>query len=395
MPVAQKIQDFIQRSSWIRAMFEEGDRLRAEVGAENVYDFSLGNPDLEPPAEFNTVLQELAADLSPGMHGYMSNAGYPETRAAVAEFASKEYGKSFEAADILMTVGAGGGLNVALKTILNPGQEVVVPTPYFVEYNFYIDNHGGVIKLAETNDDFTLNLDNIEAQFSDKTRAVLINSPNNPTGVVYPKESLEALAELLKKHSEKLGHPVFLISDEPYRKLIYDGLTVPSVFENYDHVIVVTSFSKDLSLPGERIGFAAVHPDIPKKSLLMDGLILNNRILGFVNAPALMQRTVARLLNLKVDIDVYQGRRDMFIAGLTDAGYDLIRPQGAFYLFPKSPIEDDVQFTREMQKENILVVPSTGFGRPGYFRIAYCVDEKVIQKALPGFKRVRERLLVK
>ncbi|MBW2141739.1 MAG: pyridoxal phosphate-dependent aminotransferase [Deltaproteobacteria bacterium] len=392
MPVAEKIQGFIQRASWIREMFEAGDRLRAEVGPENVFDFSLGNPDVEPPVEFKNILQELAADKTTGLHGYMSNAGLPETRSAVAEYLSDEFGLNFSSDDVIMSVGAGGGLNVALKTILNPGDEVIVSSPYFVEYNFYIDNHGGEIKVVDTNPDFTLNLKNIEAAFTGKTRAVLINSPNNPTGVIYPEENIRDLSALLEGISSKVGRPVFLISDEPYRKIIYDGVVVPSVFAHYKHVISVTSYSKDLSLPGERIGFLAIHPEVPEKNLLLGGLILNTRIIGYVNAPVLMQRAVARLQGKSVDIGIYKRRRDIFVKGLKECDYDLIEPQGAFYLFPRSPIEDDVAFTREMQKENILVVPGSGFGKPGYFRLAYCVDEKMIEKALPGFKRVRERL---
>jgi len=393
MPVAKKIQEFIKRASFIREMFEAGIRLKAEKGPENVFDFSLGNPDLEPPAEFKAVLQELAADPTPGRHAYMPNAGLPEVRAKVAEFAATEYGVKFTAEDIIMTVGAGGGLNVALKTVLDPGDEVIVPKPYFVEYNFYVDNHNGVIKLVETNPDFTLNVDKIAQAATDKTRAVLINSPNNPTGAVYPEENIRELCALLEELSRKNGRPVILISDEPYRKIVYDGVGVPSIFVHYRYVLGVTSYSKDLSLPGERIGFLAVHPETPDKNLLLGGLVLNNRIIGFVNAPALMQRAVARLQGQCVDVSVYQKRRDLFVAGLKEAGYELTVPQGAFYLFPRSPIADDIAFIRELQKENILAVPGSGFGGPGYFRLAYCVPESVIERSLPGFKRARERVL--
>ncbi len=392
MPVAQKIKGFIDRSSWIREMFEAGIRLRQQVGADKVYDFSLGNPDLEPPEEFNRIMRELIEDKRTGLHAYMPNAGLPETREKIAAFASGEYGQPFTAGDIIMTVGAGGALNVALKTILDPGDEVIAPRPYFVEYDFYVDNHNGVLKRADTNPDFTLNLDNIKAQFSDKTRAVIINSPNNPTGVVYPEENLVELAKIMEEASRKTGRPIYLISDEPYRKIVYDGLTVPSVFKHYRHVICLTSYSKDLSLPGERIGFVAVHPEMPGKALVVAGLILNTRILGFVNAPALLQRAVARLQGVSVDIGIYKRRRDLFVAGLQDAGYELNVPQGAFYLFPKSPLEDDVAFVRELQKENILAVPGSGFAGPGYFRLTYCVAEKVIENSLPGFKKARDRV---
>lgn len=373
-------------------MFEAGNRLRAQIGADKVFDFTLGSPDLEPPAAFKTVLKELIADPTPGLHGYPSNAGIPEARSAVAGFLKTEFGLGFTADDVIMTVGAGGGLNVALKTILNPGDEVITPSPYFAEYNFYVDNHGGVLKLAETNPDFTLNLKNIEAAVTDRTRAVLINSPNNPTGVVYPEANIHDLSALLDRVAVRQGRPVYLISDEPYRKLVYDGVVVPSVFAHRKHVICVTSYSKDLSLPGERIGFLAVHPEVPDKQTLMAGLILSNRILGYVNAPVLMQRAVARLQGVSVDARIYQRRRDLFVAGLRDAGYQLTVPQGAFYLFPRAPIEDDVAFMREMQAENILVVPGRGFGRAGFFRLIFCTQERVIERALPGFKRVRERL---
>jgi len=393
MPVAEKIQNYMSKSSFIREMFEAGARLKAEVGPENVYDFSLGNPDLEPPDEFNQVLHELVDDATPGRHGYMSNAGLPEVRGQVAAFAAREYGQQFTADDIVMTVGAGGALNVVLKTILDPGDEVIVPKPYFVEYDFYVDNHQGVIKQARTNPDFTLNLDNVAAEATDRTRAVMINSPNNPTGVVYPEQNLRDLAELMEKISARTGRPVMLISDEPYRKIVYDGVQVPSVFTHYPYVVCVTSYSKDLSLPGERIGFIASHPDMPDKNLFMAGLILNNRILGYVNAPALMQRIVGRLQGRHVDVDIYRRRRDLFVRGLQDAGYELNVPQGAFYLFPRAPIEDDVAFIAVLQQENILAVPGSGFGGPGYFRLAYCVPEDVIERSLPGFKRARNQVI--
>jgi aspartate aminotransferase len=392
MPIAKKIEAFIQRSSFIREMFEAGARMKAQVGAENVYDFSLGNPDLSPPEKFKTVLKELIDEEAPGVHGYMNNAGWPDVRASVAEFAAKEYGQAFTADDIVMTVGAGGALNVALKTILDPGDEVIVPKPYFVEYDFYVDNHNGVLKRAATNPDFSLNLDNIMAETTEKTRAVVINSPHNPTGVVYSEQNIRDLEKLLEEISKKTGRPVYMISDEPYRKIVYNGIIVPSVFGKYPYVMSLTSYSKDLSLPGERIGFLAVHPDVPGKNMLMGGLVLNNRILGYVNAPSLMQRAVARLQGEQVDTGIYQKRRDTFVAGLKDAGYSLTVPEGAFYLFPRAPIDDDVAFVKELQKENILAVPGTGFHGPGHFRLTYCVPETVIERSLPGFKRALERV---
>ncbi len=391
MPVANKIKGFMERSSWIREMFEAGHRLKAEVGPEKVFDFTLGNPDIEPPAEFKSVLREICEDDTPGVHAYTpTNAGWPQVRDQVAEYITDEYGQKFTGGDVVMTCGAGGALNVALKTILDPGDEVIVPKPYFVEYNFYVDNHNGVIRLVETNPDFSLNIDNIAAAATDKTRAVLINSPNNPTGVVYTEKNLKELSQLLEQMSSRVGRPVFLISDEPYRKIVYDGVSVPSVFTHYPYVLSLTSYSKDLSLPGERIGFLAAHPDVPQKQLLVSGLIMNNRILGFVNAPGLMQRVVGRLQGKCVDVNVYRKRRDVFVSGLREAGYELTVPQGAFYLFPRSPVEDDVAFIAKLQEENILAVPGTGFGGPGHFRLAYCVPDDVIERSLPGFKRALE-----
>ncbi|MFH1135810.1 MAG: pyridoxal phosphate-dependent aminotransferase [Pseudomonadota bacterium] len=392
MPVAKKIEESIKRSSWIREMFEAGARLKAEIGPDKVFDFSLGNPDLEPPARFNQVIKELVEDPTPGRHAYMSNSGWPEVRAAVAAYISGEYGVGFSADDIVMTTGAGGALNVVLKTILDQGDEVLVSRPYFVEYNFYVDNHGGVIKLVDSNPDFSLNLDNVAAGLTPRTRAVLINSPNNPTGAVYSEDQIRGLSELLARHSAQVGRPVILVSDEPYRKIVYDGATVPSVFAHYANVIGLTSYSKDLSLPGERIGFLAVHPDIPNKGNLVAGLILANRILGFVNAPSLMQRVVARLQGVTVDTGVYRRRRDLFVEILRAAGLDLTVPRGAFYLFPRTPIADDVAFVRELQKENILAVPGTGFGGPGHIRLTYCVSEKVIEGSREGFARAVSRV---
>jgi aspartate aminotransferase len=271
---------------------------------------------------------------------------------------------------------------------LNPGEEVIIPSPYFVEYNFYLDNHQGVPKMVQTQSDFSLDFSAFEEAFSEKTKAVLINSPNNPTGKVYSEEDLKHLGELLVRYSDKLGRPIYLISDEPYRKIVYDGITVPSVFEAYRESFVVTSFSKDLSLPGERIGYAAVNPEMPDKQSMMAGMILCNRVIGYVNAPAFMQRAVALLLEESVDIALYQKKRDLLYDGLVASGYECIKPGGAFYLFPKTPIGDDVAFVSALQEENILTVPGSGFYGPGHIRIAYCVDDKTIENALPGFDRV-------
>jgi aspartate aminotransferase len=388
MPVAKKIQASIEKSSWIRKMFEEGMVRKAKYGAENVFDFSIGNPNLEPPAKFKEVLLDLAADTTTGVHGYMPNAGHLETRKAVAEYLSKHNRQAFSPDDVVMTVGAGGGLNVVLKTILNPGEEVIIPSPYFVEYNFYLDNHQGVPKPVSTRLDFSLDFDAIEKAISEKTRAVLIDSPNNPTGKVYSKQDLDILGNLLAAYSRKRGEPIYLVSDEPYRKIVYDGIPVPSVFDAYPETFVITSFSKDLSLPGERIGYAAIHPAISDKKSVMGGMIMCNRVLGYVNAPSIMQRAVSRLLEESVDISLYQKKRDMLCNGLADCGYEFAKPGGAFYLFPKTPIPDDVAFVAALQEENILVVPGSGFYGPGHMRIAYCVEDRTIEKAMPGFERV-------
>ena len=387
MTVSKKIEGFIKKASWIRKMFEEGQARVEKYGAENVFDFSLGNPNLEPPAIFREILREFANHPEPRQHAYMANAGYESTRRAVAAYLGDHNRQTFSPDDIVMTVGAGGGLNVVLKTVLNPGEEVIIPSPFFVEYLFYLDNHQGVPKLVRTGADFSLDLDAIEQAIGESTRAVLINSPNNPTGKVYSQDELERLGSLLSDYSRKFGRSIYLISDEPYRKIIYDGIIVPSIFNAYRESFVVTSFSKDLSLPGERIGYAALNPDISDKKILREGLVLCNRILGYVNAPALMQRAVARLLEESVDVSLYQKKRDLLCDGLGAFGYEFAKPGGAFYLFPKTPIEDDVAFVSALQEENILTVPGSGFGGPGHIRIAYCVSDDVIERSLPGFER--------
>ena len=391
MAVAKKIQAAMEKSSWIRKMFEEGIARKAKFGAEKVFDFSLGNPNLEPPIKFKKTLMDLVNDPSPALHAYMPNAGLMAPRRAVAGYLNKHNRKVCSPEDIVMTVGAGGALNVVLKTLLNPGEEVIIPSPYFVEYNFYLDNHQGVPKTVRTNPDFSLDLPGIESAVTERTKAVLINSPNNPTGKVYGKEDLQDLGELLGVYSRKLGRPVYLISDEPYRKIVYDGITVPSVFDAYPESFVVTSFSKDLSLPGERIGYAAVNPEMNDKGTVVAGMVLCNRVLGYVNAPAFMQRAVAHLMDESVDIALYQRKRDLLCNGLSECGYEFQKPGGAFYLFPKTPIEDDVAFVQALQEENILTVPGSGFLGPGHMRIAYCVDDRTIEKAMPGFERVMKK----
>ncbi|GAB6062157.1 pyridoxal phosphate-dependent aminotransferase [Deferrisoma palaeochoriense] len=392
MPVAQRVRAALERASWIRKMFEEGARLKQEFGPENVFDFSLGNPNLDPPERFREVLKELVEDDPPGCHGYMPNAGFPDVRAAVAAYVSTEQGVELSADHIVMTVGAGGALNTVFRAILDPGDEVVVPRPYFVEYNFYLENHGCTLTTVPTTEAFDLRLDALDDAIGPKTRAVLINSPNNPTGKVYDRASLEALRDLLDRKSAELGRRIYLISDEPYRKIVYDGVEVPPVLEIFPHAFVCTSYSKDLSLPGERIGYVAVSPRMDNVELVVGALTFTNRVLGYVNAPALMQRAVARLQGVTVDLGFYRRNRDALYQGLVDAGYECPKPEGAFYLFPKSPIPDDVAFVKELQKENILAVPGSGFGGPGHFRLAYCCSYETVERSLPGFRRALERV---
>jgi aspartate aminotransferase len=388
MPVAKKIAEASQCSSWIRQMFEEGARLAQIHGCDAVADFSIGNPNLEPPREFREALEELVRDPTLGTHGYMSNAGYAETRAAVADYLTEDQGVSVPWENVVMTCGAGGALNVILKTILDPGDEVIVSRPYFVEYGAYIDNHQGVLKLVDSLADFDLNLVAIEAAIGPRTRAVLVNSPNNPTGRVYPEVTVEALSELLRRKSGETGRVIYLVSDEPYRRIVYDGVRVAPVMAAYENTIIASSYSKELSLAGERIGYVAASPSISQVCDLMTGLIMANRILGFVNAPALMQRVVARLQGVTVDVSPYKRNRDLLCEELGKAGFAVNKPQGAFYLFPRSPLEDDAAFCRELQESLVLVVPGSGFGLPGYFRMAYCVAPSVVDCALPALRAI-------
>jgi len=388
MAIAVKIDGFISQSSFIRKMFEEGVHLKKRYGAENVFDFSLGNPNLDPPGAFRERLRQLALLEIPGKHMYMPNAGYPETRAAVASAVSSTQGVALAADQIVMTCGAGGALNVIFKTLLDPGDEVIIPAPFFVEYRFYVDNAGGVARIVPTMEDFSLDLDAIRGAITDKTKAILINSPNNPTGKVYDQDSIAALAALLAERGRALKRVIYLISDEPYTEIVYDKVKVPSVLKAYPHSIVATSYSKSLSLPGERIGYIAVNPEIDALGQVMDGLTLCNRILGFVNAPALMQRVIAGLGGVKVDVEVYRKKRDLLCDGLASVGYRVRKPDGAFYLFLPTPIADDVRFANALQEKRILTVPGSGFDGPGHIRIAYCVDDATILGAIEGFGEV-------
>lgn len=387
MSVSQQIKTTLAQSSWIRRMFEQGVELKAQLGADQVFDFTLGNPDLEPPLRFKEALVEVARDQSPGLHRYMPNAGLPETRRALAGHLKSMYLRDFSPEDVVLTCGAAGALNVIFKTLLDPGDEVVVFAPYFPEYFFYAENHGGTVIVAETDPTFQLDLQALEKVLSPRTKVVLFNSPNNPTGQVYPAPALMELGHLLKRHGEKVDRVIYLVADEPYSRILFDGLELPNIFSVYHHTILATSFSKELSIPGERLGLVAVDPRAAHREELLAGFILANRILGFVNAPAFMQRVVAKVPGFSVDITPYRRRRDLFAQILGDAGYRFQQPQGAFYFFPEAPGGDDVAFVNRLKQENILAVPGCGFGRAGYFRLVFCVPEAVIEKAGPGFLR--------
>jgi aspartate aminotransferase len=382
----------MEESSWIRRMFEQGIVLKKKYGEESVFDFSLGNPNLDPPEKFYEVFEKVALERFPGKHAYMSNAGYKETREAVAEYVSEEHGIEIFGEHIVMSCGAGGGLNVAFKTLLDPGDEVVISTPFFVEYKFYVNNFSGLCRFVKTNEDFSLDLDAISSVLSAKTKVVLINSPNNPTGKVYGKSTIEKLGRLLEDKSRETGKEIYLISDEPYNKIVYNGIKVPSVFQAYKNSIIVTSYSKDLSLPGERLGFIAVNPGLVPLEQLVNGLIFSTRTLGFVNAPATIQRVIKHLQGVTVDVNIYKRKRDLLCDILGGLGYEFIKPEGAFYLFPRTPV-NDVDFVAALQQERILTVPGSGFGCPGFFRISYCVEDRVIEGAAEGFKRIAKKFI--
>ena len=394
MSVAVAVRQNLERSSWIRKMFEEGRRLKQQFGETKVFDFSLGNPDLEPPAEFLQALAAAAASAELGTHAYMPNAGYQFARVAMAEKIAAEHALAMTADDVILTVGAAGALNVVLKTIMDPGDEGIVIRPYFAEYAFYIANHGGCMKPVDAGDGFLPDMATIAAALSAKTAAVILNTPNNPSGRVYPRSVIEDLAAVLLKAGRETGRQPVLIVDEPYRDIVYDGLVAPPILDAYPESIVVSSFSKTLSIPGERIGYIGVNPAIGDKRLLLDCMVMANRILGYVNAPALMQRAVAASWRARADIDRYRRRRDMLTGVLDASGLSYAKPEGAFYLFCQVPPakhshdaadSSDVAFAMHLKTFNVLGVPGTGFGCPGWLRFSYCVPETVIEASKPAF----------
>ena len=392
MAVAADIQRAMEDSSWIRRMFELGIQLRQERGAENVFDLSLGNPIAEPPPQFFEQLRRFAADDAPGVHRYMPNAGYVETRQAVADALSDETGLAYGADQVVMTVGAAAALNVVVHSLCDRADEVVILTPYFAEYLFYATNHAATPVVVGCDDDFIPDLEELEEKLSDRTKLVIVNSPNNPSGAMYPASFIEALGHLLRAKSAEFGTEIFLVSDEPYRKILFDEHVYPFPQLAYERTITVTSHAMDLALPGDRIGYIAVHPDYDDGGQLMDALIFCNRVLGFVNAPAIMQHLVRELQTVSIDTADYQQKRDYLYDVLTSAGYDVRKPEGAFYMFPKSPVEDEMKLVAALQRQGVLVVPGRGFGMEGYFRISYCVEQRELEGAAPGFAAAMSEL---
>lgn len=385
----EKIVASLSKSSMIRAMFEEGARLKKLYGEENVYDFSLGNPEIEPPKEVLDSLKGYVNSNEPNLHKYMNNAGFPDVREKVAKYMTKKTGVELTQNNIIMVCGAAAGLNVVLKSLLNPGEEVIVLAPFFVEYLSYIDNAGGTPVIVNTaKDTFLIDEVAVEKAITDKTKAIILNSPNNPTGVIYSRENLEKLREVLERKEKELGTNIFIISDEPYTSLVYDGAEVPEVLSIFPKSISINSFSKSLALPGERIGYIATSSRIPDVETLISVMVTLNRTLGFVNAPSLFQKVVADNLETAVGIDNYRKKRDILYNHLTGIGFKCVKPQGTFYLFMKSPIEDDKEFCKTATKYNLLLVPGSGFGCPGYVRIAFCTDMTVIENSLQAFTKL-------
>ncbi len=388
--ISEKMKPLVQNNSAIRAMFEEGKRLAAIYGAENVYDFSLGNPNVPAPEAVKTAIMDiLNEEESNFVHGYMSNAGYEDVRETIAQSLNERFGTNFHLENVIMTVGAASGMNIILKTLLNPGEEVITFAPYFVEYGNYVRNYdGNLVVVSPNTENFQPNLTEFQEKITKKTRAVIINSPNNPTGVVYSEETLAQIGRILTEKSREIGHGIFLISDEPYRELAYDGVAVPFVTKYYDNAIVCYSYSKSLSLPGERIGYVLIPDAVEDAEEVTAAAVIANRVLGCVNAPSLFQRVIKRCVNEQVNLEAYDRNRNRLYGALTEYGFTCIRPQGAFYLFVKSPLEDEKEFCRICKEHHVLVVPGSSFACPGYVRISYCVSYQQIERSLPAFQKI-------
>jgi aspartate aminotransferase len=388
--VSRDITDQIEQGNFIRKAFEDGLALKKQYGEDKVFDFSLGNPILEPPPEFQQELLKAVNSPLPGTHRYMLNAGYPEARAEIAKYMAEETGLPFTWNEIIMSVGAGGGLNLAMKALLNRGDEVIVFAPYFPEFLLYIASHSGVAKVVPCDENFVPDLPALAKAITPRTKVIITNSPNNPTGVVYDEVFWKKLGETVRSRESELGTQIFILNDEPYRKLMYDGRKCPYIFRFHPRTITVTSHSKDLSIPGERIGYVAVNPQCNEGNELATAVGFCNRAIGNVNAPALMQRVVSKLQRVPAKTEIYQKKRDMLYDHLTAMGYEIVKPSGAFYMYPKSPV-DDLKFAEVLRNQLVLVVPGIAFGTPGYFRVAYCIDDSVIEGSLPGFKAAAQK----
>lgn len=385
--ISNKMKTMVSNSSVIRAMFEEGKRLSEIYGEENVFDYSIGNPNIEAPSEIKDIIIKILNEENPNkLHGYMNNSGYEDVREGIAENINVKYNTKLNYENIVMTCGAAGGLNIILKSILNPGDEVIIFAPFFGEYINYVNNFEGKIKIisADTKS-FQPNLKELEKEITSKTKAIIINSPNNPSGVIYNENTIIKMSKILKMKEEELGSQIYLISDEPYREIIYDNAKVPCILNYYDNSFIGYSYSKSLSLPGERIGYVVVNSKIKDFKEMVASLNISNRILGFVNAPSLFQRVIKESLNLEVDSNIYKKNRDLLYNHLIQIGFECMKPEGTFYLFPKSPIDNDVRFCEDAKKFNILAVPGSTFGCPGYFRLSYCISYEKIEKSLKAF----------
>jgi len=388
--ISKKMKTLVNNSSVIRAMFEEGTRLSNIYGKDNVFDYSIGNPNVEPPQKVKDTVIDILNEESPNLiHGYMNNSGYEDVRNSISSFLNKKNSLNLESKDIVMTCGAAGGLNIILKTILNPGDEVITFAPFFGEYNNYVSNFDGKLIIVPTHaNTFEPNLEELEKSINKNTKAIIINNPNNPTGVIYSEEVIKNLSSLLEKKQKDFNTSIYLISDEPYREIVYDNAKVPCILKYYKNTFIGYSYSKSLSLPGERIGYVVINPSIDDCSEIEQGLNIANRILGFVNAPSLFQRVIARCLESEVDVDIYKRNRDLLYNHIRKLGFECIKPQGAFYLFPKCPIDDDIKFCEDAKKFNLLLVPGSAFGCPGHFRMAYCISYDKIEKSLPAFDKL-------
>ena len=388
--IAEKMIPFVQNNSAIRTMFEEGNRLKKQYGADKVYDFSLGNPSVPAPYCVREAIVDLANNEDPvTLHGYMNNAGFEDVRETIAQSLNRRFGTDFSAKNLIMTVGAASGLNVILKTVLNPGEEVIVFAPYFLEYGAYVKNYDGkLVEISPDTETFQPDLEELERKITANTRAVIVNSPHNPTGVIYSEDTIKALAAILEKKQKEYGSVIYLISDEPYRELAYDGAEVPYLTKYYKNTVVGYSYSKSLSLPGERIGYLVIPDDLEDSETVIAAAGIANRILGSVNAPSLMQKVIARCVDAEVDVAAYDKNRLALYNGLTACGFQCIKPQGAFYLFVKSPVSDEKEFCEAGKKYNILMVPGSSFACPGYVRLAYCVSYETIINSLPEFKKL-------